>query len=62
MPNFPSPYASQQNAASKNQLMNPLTLELSDQYEQLPIFFQVLVPKTHLNLVQLIEYYDKFEI
>lgn len=62
MPNFPSPYASQQNAASKNQLLNPLTLELSDQYELLPVFFQCLVPKTHLNLVQLIEFYDKFEI
>ena len=41
---------------------NILDLELSNQYEQLPIFFQYLVPKTHLNLIQLIEYYDRFEI
>lgn len=62
LPNFPSPYASQQNAASRNQLFNPLSIELSDQYESLPIFFQQLVPKTHLNLVQIIQFYDRFVI
>ena len=39
LPNFPSPYASQQNAASRNQLLNPLDIDLSDQYENLPIYF-----------------------
>lgn len=39
-----------------------LDRDLSDQYEHLPIFFQYLVPKTHLNLVQMIEFYDRFEI
>ena len=62
LPNFPSPYASQQNAISRNQLFNPLSIELSDQYESLPIFFQQLVPKTHLNLVQIIQFYDRLVI
>ena len=30
LPNFPSPYASQQNSASRNQLLNPLDIKLSD--------------------------------
>ena len=61
LPSFPSPYPSEQNSASKNQLLTPLTLKQSDLYENLPLKFQELVPKTHLRLTILAELFDKFE-
>lgn len=47
----------------KDEILRPnLDLTLSNQYENLPVFFQSLVPKSHSKLLYLINLYDKFQV